>query len=58
MGGLQIKQKGHDRLKYAGAGKKMARGDVERLFQLLASEGALGERFERNALGYTNAYVS
>lgn len=36
----------------------MARGDVERLFQLLASEGVLGERFERNALGYTNAYVT
>lgn len=53
----QIKQKGHDRLEFAGAGKLMARGDVERLFQLLASEGVLGERFERNGLGYTNAYV-
>jgi hypothetical protein len=36
----------------------MDRGDVERLFQLLTSELALGERFERNALGFTNAYVT
>lgn len=36
----------------------MDRGDAERLFQLLASELALGERFERNALGFTNAYVT
>lgn len=35
----------------------MDRGDAERLFQLLASEAALGERFERNSLGFTNAYV-
>lgn len=36
----------------------MERGDVERLFQLLASEAALGERFEVNGLGFTNAYVT
>lgn len=36
----------------------MDRGDVERLFQLLASEQALGELFERNVLGFTNAYVT
>ncbi|KDE05013.1 hypothetical protein, variant [Microbotryum lychnidis-dioicae p1A1 Lamole] len=54
----KITAKGHDQLPYAGKGAKMERGDVERLFQLLASESALGERFERNALGFTNAYVT
>ncbi|SCZ90878.1 BZ3500_MvSof-1268-A1-R1_Chr1-3g02341 [Microbotryum saponariae] len=54
----KITAKGHDQLPYAGKGAKMDRGDVERLFQLLASESALGERFERNALGFTNAYVT
>jgi superfamily II DNA helicase RecQ len=54
----QIVSKGHDQLPYAGKGSKMDRGDAERLFQLLASESALGERFERNALGFTNAYVT
>jgi hypothetical protein len=34
------------------------RGDVERLFQLLCLEGILGERFERNTLGYTSAYIT
>lgn len=41
----------------AGKGSRLERGDCERLFQLLASQGALGERFQRNGLGFTNAYV-
>jgi superfamily II DNA helicase RecQ len=55
---VQIVAKGHDKLPFAGKGEAMDRGDAERLFQLLASESALGERFERNALGFTNAYVT
>ena len=36
----------------------MDRGDAERLFQLLCLEGYLGERYERNGLGFTQAYVT
>lgn len=41
----------------AGAGANIDRGDCERLFQLLFSKGILGERYERNGLGFTNAYI-
>lgn len=55
---LQISQAGHDQLPYAGKGSGIDRGDAERLFQLLAAEQVLGERYERNGLGFTNAYVT
>ncbi|PRQ70600.1 P-loop containing nucleoside triphosphate hydrolase protein [Rhodotorula toruloides] len=49
---------GHDKLAHAGKGSSIDRGDCERLFQLLAAEQVLGERYERNGLGFTNAYVT
>ncbi|GAA5954091.1 hypothetical protein JCM10213_007118 [Rhodosporidiobolus nylandii] len=54
----KIAAAGHDQLQYAGKGSTIDRGDAERLFQLLASEQVLGERYERNSLGFTNAYVT
>ncbi|GAA6009745.1 hypothetical protein JCM11491_001084 [Sporobolomyces phaffii] len=48
---------GHDQLADAGKGANIDRGDCERLFQLLFSEQILGERYERNGLGFTNAYI-
>ncbi|GAA5906284.1 hypothetical protein JCM5296_000304 [Sporobolomyces johnsonii] len=54
----KISAAGHDRLAEAGKGSGIDRGDAERLFQLLASEQILGERYERNGLGFTNAYVT
>lgn len=54
----QIAQAGHDKLEHAGKGANIDRGDAERLFQLLAAEQILGERYERNGLGFTNAYVT
>ncbi|TNY22018.1 P-loop containing nucleoside triphosphate hydrolase protein, partial [Rhodotorula diobovata] len=53
----KIAQAGHDKLEHAGKGANIDRGDAERLFQLLAAEQILGERYERNGLGFTNAYV-
>ncbi|GAA6057172.1 hypothetical protein JCM3770_004001 [Rhodotorula araucariae] len=54
----RIAQAGHDKLEHAGRGSSIDRGDAERLFQLLAAEQILGERYERNGLGFTNAYVT
>ncbi|GAA5845290.1 hypothetical protein JCM9279_004831 [Rhodotorula babjevae] len=54
----KIAQAGHDKLEHAGKGANIDRGDAERLFQLLAAEQILGERYERNGLGFTNAYVT
>ncbi|GAA5983940.1 hypothetical protein JCM11641_001401 [Rhodosporidiobolus odoratus] len=54
----KIVNAGHDTLPHAGVGSKVDRGDAERLFQLLLSENILGERYERNSLGFTNAYVT
>ncbi|GAA5911449.1 hypothetical protein JCM6882_005005 [Rhodosporidiobolus microsporus] len=54
----KIANAGHDRLTHAGKGSGIDRGDAERLFQLLAAEQVLGERYERNGLGFTNAYVT
>lgn len=54
----QIVEKGHHTLPQAGKGSSMDRGDVERLFQLLCVEGGLGERCERNRLGFTQGYVT
>ncbi|GAA5830045.1 hypothetical protein JCM11251_006855 [Rhodosporidiobolus azoricus] len=54
----KITNAGHDRLSHAGKGSGIDRGDAERLFQLLAAEQVLGERYERNGLGFTNAYVT
>ncbi|GAA5952535.1 hypothetical protein JCM3765_002199 [Sporobolomyces pararoseus] len=53
----KIVSNGHDQLADAGAGANIDRGDCERLFQLLFSEQILGERYERNGLGFTNAYI-
>ncbi|KAL7337792.1 FACT complex subunit-domain-containing protein [Rhodotorula toruloides] len=49
---------GHDKLAHAGKGSSIDRGDCERLFQLLGAEQVLGERYERNGLGFTNAYLT
>lgn len=54
----QILQAGHDKLPGAGKGAGIDRNDCERLFQLLAAEQILGERLERNAVGWTNAYIT
>lgn len=54
---MQITSAGHDQLPDAGKGSGIDRGDCERLFQLLSSQDLLGERYERNGLGFTNAYV-
>ncbi|GAA5871760.1 hypothetical protein JCM8547_008135 [Rhodosporidiobolus lusitaniae] len=54
----KIANAGHDKLPHAGRGSSIDRGDAERLFQLLAAEQILGERYERNGLGFTNAYVT
>ncbi|GAA5930476.1 uncharacterized protein JCM15063_004817 [Sporobolomyces koalae] len=53
----KIVSSGHDQLEHAGKGSNIDRGDCERLFQLLFSEQILGERYERNSLGFTNAYI-
>ncbi|GAA5875177.1 hypothetical protein JCM16303_005035 [Sporobolomyces ruberrimus] len=53
----KIVSNGHDQLEDAGKGANIDRGDCERLFQLLFSEQILGERYERNGLGFTNAYI-
>lgn len=53
-----IKAKGHDELAQFARAKHLARGDVERLFQRLVVEGALGERSEQNGMGFTNAYMT
>lgn len=53
-----IKAKGHDELAGFASAKHLARGDVERLFQRLVVEGALGERSEQNGMGFTNAYMT
>ncbi|GAA6039228.1 hypothetical protein JCM8097_000480 [Rhodosporidiobolus ruineniae] len=53
----KITTAGHDKLPCAGKGSGIDRGDAERLFQLLAAEQIISERYERNGLGFTNAYV-
>lgn len=58
MSDLQIVANGHNTLPCAGKGSTLDRGDAERLFQLLCLEGILGERFERNTLGFTQAYIT
>ena len=56
-GAAKIRERGHDQLSEYGKGSHMERGDVERLFQLLWTEQALGERYEANKVGFTNAYI-
>ncbi|KAL8293156.1 hypothetical protein RQP46_000850 [Phenoliferia psychrophenolica] len=53
----KIKAAGHDQNEYAGKGSSYQRGDVERLFQLLAAEGAFAEKIVGNKAGFTNAYI-
>ncbi|PLW56912.1 hypothetical protein PCANC_01280 [Puccinia coronata f. sp. avenae] len=48
---------GHDRLEGAGQGSVLDRTDCERLLHLMVSDDILNERFESNAMGFTNAYV-
>lgn len=56
-GAARIRDKGHDKLSSFAKGSHMEKGDVERLFQLLWTEQVLGERYEQNKQGFTNAYI-
>ncbi|TIB93290.1 ATP-dependent DNA helicase [Wallemia mellicola] len=56
-GAAKIRDKGHDQIPSFGKGSHMEKGDVERLFQLLWTEQVLGERYEQNKQGFTNAYI-
>ncbi|TIA90426.1 hypothetical protein E3P99_01588 [Wallemia hederae] len=56
-GAAKIRDKGHDKLPSFAKGSHMEKGDVERLFQLLWTEQVLGERYEQNKQGFTNAYI-
>ncbi|KAK7615992.1 P-loop containing nucleoside triphosphate hydrolase protein [Phyllosticta citricarpa] len=53
----RIKESGHDNLPEAGAGSNLDRGDVERIFQRLVSEGALMEEHATNRAGFTSTYI-
>lgn len=54
----EIVNKDHQSLKHHGAGSKLAKGDAERLFQKLVTEGILGEKSVSNRMGFTNAYMT
>ncbi|TIB38320.1 hypothetical protein E3P86_01690 [Wallemia ichthyophaga] len=56
-GAARIRDKGHDKIPSFAKGSHMEKGDVERLFQLLWTEQVLGERYEQNKQGFTNAYI-
>lgn len=49
--------KGYTDLEHHGSGSNISRGDAERLFQILSSEGVFSEHLERSSLGYTHAYI-
>ncbi|KAH7039107.1 hypothetical protein B0J12DRAFT_702930 [Macrophomina phaseolina] len=53
----RIKDLGHDCLEEYGAGSGLERGDAERLFQRLISEGALQEKNHVNGKGFTSQYI-
>ncbi|KAF8866541.1 hypothetical protein BDZ45DRAFT_610618 [Acephala macrosclerotiorum] len=53
----KIRDAGHDKLKEFGAGKNLARGDVERLFNALAQLEAIAEESIANKGGYANTYI-
>jgi len=53
----KIVQSGHTELEGFGAGKDVNRGDLERLFHLLVSEGALTEYAFVNGMGFPSTYV-
>jgi bloom syndrome protein len=53
----KITNKQHDKLSEYGKGSELQRGDVERLFQRLISEGALEEYQEKNRAGFVSQYV-
>ncbi|KAI7961207.1 hypothetical protein MJO28_001696 [Puccinia striiformis f. sp. tritici] len=55
--GKKITNAGHDQLDGAGQGSTLDRTDSERLLHLMVSKDILTERFEANAMGFTNAYV-
>ncbi|TPX45000.1 hypothetical protein SeLEV6574_g04149 [Synchytrium endobioticum] len=48
---------GHDKLAGAGKGQDYSRTDIERIFRHLLVKDILRERCERNASGFSNAYV-
>jgi RecQ family ATP-dependent DNA helicase len=53
----RIVQSGHTSLEGHAAAKDLNRGDLERLFHLLVSEGALSEYAIVNGMGFANTYV-
>ncbi|KAK4703284.1 bloom syndrome protein, partial [Phenoliferia sp. Uapishka_3] len=53
----KIKAAGHDQHELAGRGCDYQRGDIERLFHLLAAEDAIAEYLLTNGAGYTNGYI-
>ena len=53
----KIVQSGHTEVEGYAAGKDLNRGDVERLFRLLVSEGALSEYAIVNGMGFASTYV-
>lgn len=53
----KIVENGWDRLEGAGVGKLLNRGDSERLFHHLVSEGVFVEKVEANRRGFVSAYV-
>jgi bloom syndrome protein len=55
--GAKIVQNGHTEIDGFAAGKDLARGDVERLFHLLVSKGAIMEYSVVNGMGYPSTYV-
>ena len=55
--GKKIKENTHDEVPGFGAGKAMERQDVERLFHLLVSKGAIAEYTIVNGMGFPSTYV-
>ncbi|UZJ55378.1 hypothetical protein CBS101457_004698 [Exobasidium rhododendri] len=54
----EIINKDHHTLQHHGAGSRLAKGDAERLFQKMVTEGIIGEKSVSNRMGFTNAYVT
>lgn len=53
----KVTDAGHNRLDNHGKGKGLERGDIERLFNELLSEGGLKEYNEVNRSGFANQYM-
>jgi len=53
----RVVQKGHTDVEGFGAGSRLLRGDVERLFHLLVSKQAIAEYTVVNGMGFPSTYV-